>query len=151
MFSAQKLKENNNFASFFAVGAGLNIHSVSRLKNLWEELPQKYQQAFDEMMVHLTILHHHVSNIYIGLFWTEFAGQYKKLSKLQITLFFHNEVCDGKKGRRIGCAFIARARVFTGTYPIMIDLPNDERPLTCLLTPPLGFISSTSLHWCVHS
>jgi hypothetical protein len=33
------------------VGAGLNIHSVSRLKAMWEELPQKYQQAFDDMMV----------------------------------------------------------------------------------------------------
>lgn len=47
----QKLRKNGNFASFFAVGAGLNIHSVSRLKALWEDLPQKYQQAFDDMMV----------------------------------------------------------------------------------------------------
>jgi hypothetical protein len=47
----QKLKKNGNFASFFAVGAGLNIHSVSRLKAMWEDLPQKYQQAFDDMMV----------------------------------------------------------------------------------------------------
>ncbi len=50
----QKLKEIGNFASFFAVGAGLNIHSVSRLKSLWEALPYKYQTMFDEHMALLS-------------------------------------------------------------------------------------------------